>query len=76
MITLEGFRPKHAKEISRLIREVYDEFVAPDYPPEGNEHFYSFITPEALVERFTQKGHFLVTAVEKRQYRGCYRRPE
>ncbi len=34
-----------------LVREVYDEFVAPDYPEEGNEHFYTFLTKEAVSKR-------------------------
>lgn len=65
MIAYEAFRADRADEVSRLIRRTYDEFVAPDYPEEGNRHFYTFITPEALIDRFSRSGHFILTAADE-----------
>ncbi len=64
MIEYGLFKEAQAGEVSRLVRRTYDEFVAPDYPREGNEHFYTFITAEALIDRFSKAGHFIITAAE------------
>ncbi|MBN2049585.1 MAG: GNAT family N-acetyltransferase [Spirochaetales bacterium] len=64
MIEYSLLQPPQASQAYDLIRRVYDEFVAPDYPPEGNEHFYTFIQPEVLIRRFSAPGHFLITADE------------
>jgi len=42
-------------QITKLIRRVYDEFVAPDYTDDGNEFFYDWISPEKIADR--QKQH-------------------
>lgn len=63
-MTIREYEPGDAEEVSKLIRKTYDVYVAPDYPEEGNRHFYTFITPEALNERFLQPGHFIIVAVE------------
>ncbi|MDC7226399.1 MAG: GNAT family N-acetyltransferase [Spirochaetales bacterium] len=34
-----------------LVREVFDEFVAPDYPEDGNRTFYEFMSKEKVHER-------------------------
>ncbi len=39
------------EEFCELIREVYDEFVAPDYPDEGNAEFHSFLTEKNIHDR-------------------------
>jgi GNAT superfamily N-acetyltransferase len=44
----------------RLIRTVYDEFVAPSYPPLGNETFYRFIETAAIKSRLERGNLFLV----------------
>ena len=33
----------------QLIKNVFQEFVAPDYPQEGIESFYNYFTPERCV---------------------------
>ena len=48
---VENFKEGEEKKISRFIREVYDEFVAPDYPESGNEFFYAFIQPKKILNR-------------------------
>ena len=47
----EYFKTGEEFEISDLIKKVYDEFVAPDYTPDGNAFFYAFIKPETIVMR-------------------------
>jgi len=37
--------------IYQLIRKVYDEFVASDYPDEGNRFFYDWIDPSNIARR-------------------------
>ncbi len=46
---------------SGLIKEVYDEYVAIDYPEEGNRTFYSFISEDAILERMKNK-NFMICA--------------
>jgi GNAT superfamily N-acetyltransferase len=49
--------------ISQLIKEVYDEFVAPDYTTEGNMFFYAFIKPEAMRGRQEKQISILLASV-------------
>ena len=46
---------------SNLIKEVFDEFVAIDYPDEGNRTFYNFIAEDAILQRL-EKGNIMVCA--------------
>lgn len=50
-ITISRYRSGQEQEISSLIKKVYDIYVAPDYPDEGNQHFYDWIAPEAIATR-------------------------
>jgi GNAT superfamily N-acetyltransferase len=61
MIRIEIFNAGEEQLIEQMIREVYDEFVAPDYSEEGNIHFYEFIKPENILER-VNKGNIIFTA--------------
>lgn len=54
-ITIDYYRNGEEIEISKLIRKVYDEFVAPDYSDEGNNFFYNWILPENIAERQENK---------------------
>ena len=47
---------------SQFIRRNFDRFVAPDYPEEGLEGFYFFISPKVLADRFTLEDNFLIKA--------------
>ncbi len=53
--TIQPFKPGQEADISVLIRNVHDEFVAPDYTEEGNAFFYDWIASEKIAER--QKAH-------------------
>lgn len=38
-----------AESAVALVLRAFDEFIAPDYPADGIEHFYTHVTKEALV---------------------------
>jgi ribosomal protein S18 acetylase RimI-like enzyme len=48
-------------EVSDMIACVFNEFVAPEYPPKGIEEFSDYIQPQVLRERADQ-GHFILLA--------------
>ncbi len=50
-IKIESYRPGQEEAIYRLIRKVYDEFVANDYTEAGNLFFYDWINPEKIAAR-------------------------
>jgi len=49
-------------EISALVREVFNEFVAPCYSKEGVNEFLGYIEPARLVERLKAGEDFILTA--------------
>lgn len=61
LINIEELSTVDVSVYCALIREVYNEFVAPDYPEEGNLHFYTFITKDAVLERIC-KGNLTLCA--------------
>ena len=52
VIEIRTFQKGQETLVSQLIREVYDEFVAPGYTPKGNAFFYAYIDPKALLIRY------------------------
>lgn len=50
-LRIEPYSPGQEFAIHALIRKVYDEFVAPDYPAEGNRFFYDWIAPQNIAAR-------------------------
>ena len=54
-------QPGEETQISHLVFGVFDEFVAPDFPPEGVEEFLRFIQPEVLRQR-SAANHFALLA--------------
>ena len=69
-MTIQPYIPGEEKAIHTLIKEVYDEFVAPEYNEKGNRHFYEFIEEKALAKRFRKKGHYMWTAKDKEKITG------
>lgn len=61
MIKIEDFRKGEEQDISLLVARVFDEYVSPDYLPEGNRFFHDFIKPEKFVERH-ELGTIILTA--------------
>ena len=55
--------------VYEYVKRVFDEFVAPDYSEEGNNHFYDFIKPESIVER-VNNGNIIFTAKDGKRMRG------
>ena len=43
-----------------LVKQVFDELVAPDYCQRGVDEFYRFVNPTAVAERVRSGGHVLV----------------
>jgi len=50
-LRIEPYSPVQEFAIHALIRKVYDEYVAPDYPDNGNRFFYDWIAPENIAAR-------------------------
>jgi GNAT superfamily N-acetyltransferase len=50
-IEIRRFEPGQETIVSQLIKEVFDEFVAPGYTGEGNAFFHAFVEPETIRQR-------------------------
>jgi predicted GNAT family N-acyltransferase len=59
---LREFHAGDEYALAKMIKEVFDEFVAPDYSAEGNEFFYSFVLAEKIAER-AANGNIICCAV-------------
>ena len=60
-VLIREVTPSDIPAYAALIRSVYDEFVAPDYPEEGNRTFYDFIDEAACRARL-DAGNFMICA--------------
>jgi GNAT superfamily N-acetyltransferase len=60
-VKIEPYRHGQEEAIYRLIKKVYDEFVAIDYVDAGNQFFYDWIKPEKIAAR-QQNGINILTA--------------
>jgi GNAT superfamily N-acetyltransferase len=63
-IEIKLFTPGQEQIVSQLIKEVYDEFVAPDYTKEGNIFFYAYINPEAIFSRQCIQNNILLAFMD------------
>lgn len=59
-IKIEKYQEGQETEIYQLIKRVYDEFVSPDYPNEGNQFFYDWIQPGRIAERQAEGRNMLI----------------
>lgn len=50
-LEIKQYEPGDEYRVHALVRQVYDEFVAPDYTDEGNCTFYAWIAPARIAER-------------------------
>jgi ribosomal protein S18 acetylase RimI-like enzyme len=57
-------RSSEAKATVALALRVFDEFIAPDYPEEGVNHFYANVTPERMADAISEGEIVLVATVE------------
>ena len=53
--------PDEVAGVSALILAAFDEFVGPEYTPQGVEEFQKYVQPDALAER-TAQDHFVLVA--------------
>ncbi len=59
------YRPMKADEapaVSAMMIAAFDEFIAPDYGPDGIAEFHDFAAPEAIVGRMAED-HFVRVAI-------------
>lgn len=61
-IAIEKYNQGELFEINRLIRSVYDEFVAPDYCDTGNQLFYDYISTNNMEKRIADGTDQIYTA--------------
>jgi len=59
-IHIEKYQSGQEEQIYRLIKKVYDEFVAVDYTEAGNLFFYDWIEPSRIAERQQHQVSLLV----------------
>jgi GNAT superfamily N-acetyltransferase len=50
-ITIQPFDQGTAVEVSALVRQVFDEHVAPSFGPEGVAEMHRHVAPEAITDR-------------------------
>ena len=54
-------QPGEETQVCELITQVFDEFIAPDFSPEGVKEFLKYIQPNALRQR-SEANHFSLVA--------------
>jgi GNAT superfamily N-acetyltransferase len=62
-IIISAFEKGQEREVYKLIRKVYDEFVSKDYTDEGNRFFYNWIKPSNIAKRQKNNRSILVAKV-------------
>lgn len=70
MIKIDFFKAGMENDLSLMIREVYDEFVAEDYTDQGNQVFYDFIQPEKILDRF-KNSNLILLAFNNQEIAAC-----
>lgn len=63
-IVYRPMEPADAEAVSRLIVDVFTEFIGPEYTDEGRSEFLRYVQPAALVER-TRSNHFVLVALAR-----------
>lgn len=53
------------KQVFELIKSVFEEYVAPDFSPEGVKNFIDFILPDSILKRKNSDRYFLITAKDE-----------
>jgi predicted GNAT family N-acyltransferase len=59
-------KPGEEREVCALVARVFDEFVAPDFPPAGIEEFCKYAQPDAMARRGKAGDRVLVAEEEDR----------
>ena len=50
-VQIKSFQSGEEQAAHQLVKSVYDEYVAPENTPEGNQHFYDWIAPDQIAKR-------------------------
>lgn len=61
---IQPYRNGQEEAISKLIKNVYDEFVAHDCAENGNQFFYDWIAPDKIANRQIDQVNLLVATIE------------
>ncbi len=60
MINISFMQPGQEKVVIDVVKEVFDEYVAPDFPQEGIEEFYKFANESSLARRSESDGFTII----------------
>lgn len=60
-ISIASVEPGQVALAAELVSKVFNQFVAPKFPPEGREEFLRYATPQALAQRLTE-GNLMLAA--------------
>ena len=69
VITCRGMTPDEAGEVSTLALASFDEFISPEYTPQGVDEFRKYVKADAIRERVAQD-HFVMMAVDGKMLAG------
>jgi predicted GNAT family N-acyltransferase len=61
-LTYRLMNPKDVVDVSELVLRVFNELLAPEYPPEGIQEFQRYVQPSALLAR-SQANHFTIISL-------------
>jgi ribosomal protein S18 acetylase RimI-like enzyme len=64
-LTFQAMNQGEEKQVFELIKSVFEEYVAPDFSPEGVKNFMDFILPDAILNRKNSDRYFLITAKDE-----------
>jgi GNAT superfamily N-acetyltransferase len=62
-VTYRDMAAGEGATVSGLVRRVFDEFVAPQFSPQGIDEFLSYIEPNGFAQRIAA-GHIVILAVD------------
>ena len=65
-ISIASVEPGQEVLAAELVNRVFNQFVAPLFPPEGVSEFLSYATPQALVQRLSEGNLMLAAWVRER----------
>ena len=65
-LTIRPARLSDAEAAVNLVLRSFDEFIAPDYPPEGVDHFHAHVTVDGLIDSITNREIVFVAVVDER----------
>ena len=60
-VKYRSMKPGEEKEVCDLVSQLFHEYIAPGYPPEGVREFLDYANPEKMKNRL-ESGHFIIVA--------------